>query len=144
MLKAAIAHLWFVTIHPFDDGNGRIARAIADWALARSRRPPAAQHVVAKSGASAYYDILSGLQVTLDITDWLRVVSRLSWIAQSRRRRPPGAVFRKAAFWDKHAEATINPRQQKMLNKLFDGFEGQADVNQVGDDRQVLAGYGRA
>ena len=129
VLKAAIAHLWFVTIHPFDDGNGRIARAIADWALARSEGSPQRFYSMSaqiRAERSAYYDILERTQKSaLDITDWLEWFLACLDRAITATETTLSAVFRKTTFWDKHAEATINPRQQKMLNKLFDGFEGK-------------------
>ncbi len=132
VLKAAVAHLWFVTIHPFDDGNGRIARAIADWALARSEGSPQRFYSMSaqiRAERSAYYDMLERTQKsTLDITDWLTWFLACLDRAISATETTLSAVFRKAAFWDKHAigeGGTINARQQKMLNKLFDGFEGK-------------------
>lgn len=132
VLKAAVAHLWFVTIHPFDDGNGRIARAIADWALARSEGSPQRFYSMSaqiRAERSAYYDMLERTQKsTLDITDWLTWFLACLDRAISATETTLSAVFRKAAFWDKHEigeGGTINARQQKMLNKLFDGFEGK-------------------
>ena len=132
VLKAAVTHLWFVTIHPFDDGNGRIARAIADWALARSEGSPQRFYSMSaqiRAERSAYYDMLERTQKSsLDITDWLTWFLACLDRAISATETTLSAVFRKAAFWDKHAigeGGTINLRQQKMLNKLFDGFEGK-------------------
>jgi Fic family protein len=128
-LKAALAHLWFVTIHPFDDGNGRIARAIADMALARSEG--SAQRFYSMSTQiqherNAYYDQLEATQKgDLDITPWL------DWFLGCLDRAFDGAeavlanVFEKARFWEKHARAPFNPRQSAMLNRLLDGFEGK-------------------
>ena len=129
VLKAALAHLWFVTIHPFDDGNGRIARAIADWALARSEG--SSQRFYSMSSQirverRAYYDMLERTQKsTLDITEWLVWFLACLDRAITATEATLGAVFRKAAFWDKHADGPINERQKKMLNKLFDGFDGK-------------------
>jgi Fic family protein len=129
VLKAALAHLWFVTIHPFDDGNGRIARAIADWALARSEG--SSQRFYSMSAQirverRAYYDMIERTQKsTLDITEWLEWFLACLDRAITATETTLGAVFRKASFWDKHADATINERQKKMLNKLFDGFDGK-------------------
>ena len=129
VLKAALAHLWFVTIHPFDDGNGRIARAIADWALARSEG--SSQRFYSMSSQirverRAYYDMLERTQKsTLDITEWLVWFLACLDRAITATETTLGAVFRKAAFWDKNAGGTINERQKKMLNKLFDGFDGK-------------------
>ena len=129
VIYAAIAHLWFVTIHPFDDGNGRMARAIADMALARSEG--SAQRFYSMSTQirqerSAYYDMLENTQKGgLDITRWLL------WFLDCLDRAFDGAeiilesVFRKARFWEKHGAANLNDRQRDMLNRLLDGFEGK-------------------
>jgi Fic family protein len=129
VLKAALAHLWFVTIHPFDDGNGRIARAIADWALARSEGSPQRFYSMSSQirvERSTYYEMLERTQKsTLDITDWLEWFLACLDRAVTATETTLGAVFRRAAFWDKRADGTINERQKKMLNRLFDGFEGK-------------------
>jgi Fic family protein len=129
VLGAAIAHLWFVTIHPFDDGNGRIARAIADWALARSEGSPQRFYSMSSQirvERSAYYEMLEHTQKsTLDITDWLVWFLACLDRAITATETTLGAVFRRAAFWDKRADGTINERQKKMLNRLLDGFEGK-------------------
>lgn len=129
LLKAGIAHLWFVTVHPFDDGNGRIARAIADMALARSEH--SAQRFYSMSAQirverDAYYGILEKTQKgDLDITPWL------DWFLGCLRRAIDGAqttlasVLTKANFWKVHAGEQFNERQRKILNRLFDGFEGK-------------------
>ena len=129
VLKAAIAHLWFVTIHPFDDGNGRIARAIADMALARSEG--SAQRFYSMSAQiraerGAYYDILESTQKgDLDITPWL------AWFLDCLDRAFDGteqilaSVFRKASFWEAHAATPMNDRQRAMVNRLLTGFEGK-------------------
>lgn len=129
VLKAGVAHLWFVTIHPFDDGNGRIARAIADMALARSEG--CAERFYSMSAQirqerNAYYDILEQTQKgDLDITPWL------SWFLACLGRAFDGAesasadVLAKARFWESHALDAINDRQRDMINRLLDGFEGK-------------------
>ena len=129
VLKAAIAHVWFVTIHPFDDGNGRIARAIADMQL--SRADGTAQRFYSMSAQirkerNAYYDILEATQKgDLNITDWL------SWFLNCLDRslkatdETLGAVLHKAKFWEHHAKTVLNNRQLLMINKLLDGFTGK-------------------
>jgi Fic family protein len=129
VLKAAIAHLWFVTIHPFEDGNGRIARAIADMALARSEG--SSQRFYSMSAQirverKAYYDILEATQkADLDITDWL------DWFLDCLDRAIAGAdatlaaVLQKARFWESLSGQPINERQRVMLNRLLNGFEGK-------------------
>ena len=129
VLKAAIAHLWFVTIHPFEDGNGRIARAIADMALARSEKSPQRYYSMSaqiRTERTAYYDILEATQKgDLDITAWL------AWFLGCLNRAIEGAgdtlstVLLKARFWEQRAGEAFNPRQRAMLNRLFDGFEGK-------------------
>ncbi|MBD3772330.1 MAG: Fic family protein [Rhodobacteraceae bacterium] len=129
VLKAGIAHLWFVTIHPFDDGNGRIARAIADLALARAEG--SAQRFYSMSAQirterKAYYDMLERAQKgDLDITPWLL------WFIGCLDRAFDGAetilasVMRKARFWESVAGQPLNERQRKVVNRLLDGFEGK-------------------
>ena len=129
VLKAAIAHLWFVTIHPFEDGNGRIARAIADMALARSEGSVQRFYSMStqiRHDRNAYYDQLEATQKSdLDITQWL------NWFLDCLDRAFDGAevvlanVFFKARLWEKHVQASLNPRQRDMLNRLLDGFEGK-------------------
>lgn len=129
VLKAGIAHLWFVTIHPFDDGNGRIARAIADLALARSEG--SAQRFYSMSAQirterKVYYDLLESTQkADLDVTPWL------GWFLDCLDRAFDGAeqalssVLAKARFWDQHANTVLNERQRAMINWILDGFEGK-------------------
>jgi Fic family protein len=129
VLKAALAHLWFVTIHPFDDGNGRIARAIADMALARSEQ--SAQRFYSMSAQirderSAYYDILEATQKgSLDITAWLEWFLACLDRAIEGAEETLGAILEKARFWE-HANALpLNERQKLMLNKMLDGLDGK-------------------
>lgn len=129
VLKAGLAHFWFVTIHPFDDGNGRMARAIADLALARSEE--SAQRFYSMSAQiraerSAYYKSLERSQKgTLDVSDWL------SWFLGCLGRAIHGAedtlalVLQKARFWETHGTEGVNPRQRLVLNRMLDGFEGK-------------------
>lgn len=130
VLKAGLAHLWFVTIHPFDDGNGRIARAIADMALARSE--DSSQRFYSMSAQirldrSGYYDVLERTQKSpdLDVTPWLE------WFLQCLSRAIEGAeqtlsdVLFKAEFWKQHAGQSFNDRQRDIINRLLDGFDGK-------------------
>jgi Fic family protein len=129
VIKAAVAHLWFVTIHPFDDGNGRIARAIADMALARSEQSTQRFYSMSaqiRQERNAYYDMLEATQKgTLDITNWIR------WFLECLERAFDGAdqmlgkVLAKAEFWRRHADASFNARQHDMLNRLLEGFTGK-------------------
>jgi Fic family protein len=129
VIKAALAHLWFVTIHPFVDGNGRIARAIADMSLARSE--DSAQRFYSMSAQirferTAYYDMLEATQKgELDITPWLEWFIGCLDRAFDGAEKTLAAIFQKADFWKKHAAAKINERQRDILNRLLDGFEGK-------------------
>ena len=129
MLKAGVAHLWFVTIHPFDDGNGRIARAIADMVLARSERSPQRFYSMSaqiRQERKEYYEILELTQKgDLEITRWLE------WFLACLGRAFDGAetilatVLSKARFWDQFAGAEFSERQRSMINRLLNGFEGK-------------------
>lgn len=129
ILKAGIAHLWFVTIHPFDDGNGRIARAIADLQLARS--DASAQRFYSMSAQirierNDYYDLLERTQRSgLNITYWLEWFLACLGRAITATETTLDAIFRKARFWDTHQTVLLNERQRYMINKLWDGFEGK-------------------
>ena len=129
VIRAALAHLWFVTIHPFDDGNGRIARAIADWALARSEGSSQRFYSMSsqmRAERKTYYDILENTQKAgLDVTEWMAWFLDCLGRAISGTESTLASVFRKARFWEKNAGKTINERQKLMLNKLLDGFEGK-------------------
>ena len=132
VLKAARAHLWFLTIHPFEDGNGRIARAIADLALARSEQ--SAQRYYSMSAQirierSDYYAILESSQKgTLDITPWLDwFLSCLGHAIASAQNTLDG-VLNRARFWESIQDAgdfALNERQRHMLRRLLDGFTGK-------------------
>jgi Fic family protein len=129
IVHAAIAHLWFVTIHPFADGNGRIGRALADMSLARSENSP--QRFYSLSGQirrdrAGYYESLEGTQKgDLDIT------ARLVWFIECFSKTVAAAeetcsgVLRKADFWQRYAPVSLSERQTKVLNRFLDGFEGK-------------------
>jgi Fic family protein len=129
VLKAGVAHLWFVTIHPFDDGNGRIARAIADMVLARSERSPQRFYSMSaqiRQERNAYYEILEATQKgELDITAWLEWSLDCLGRAFTHAETTLEAVLKKARFWDKHAGAAFNDRQRRIVNQLLNGFEGK-------------------
>jgi Fic family protein len=129
VLKAAIAHLWFVTVHPFDDGNGRIARAIADMALARSEGSTQRFYSMSaqiRTERKAYYDILEAAQKGgLDITGWLEWFLGCLDRAFNGAETILAAVLRKAHFWELHGGEPFNDRQRRILNRLLDGFEGK-------------------
>jgi Fic family protein len=129
VIKAALAHLWFVIIHPFDDGNGRIARAIADMALARSEG--SSQRFYSMSAQirverKTYYSVLENIQnETMDVTPWV------DWFLNCLGRAITGAqdvlasVLNKAKFWESVSQIPLNDRQRLILNKLLNGFEGK-------------------
>ena len=129
VLKAGIAHLWSVTIHPFDDGNGRIARAIADQALARSEHSARRFYSMSaqiRRERAAYFNLLETTQKGgLDVTQWL------AWFLACLDRAFDGAattletVLTKARSWELRAADDFNPRQRAIVNRLIDGFEGK-------------------
>ncbi len=129
VLKAGLAHLWFVTIHPFDDGNGRIARAIADMALARSENSPQRFYSMStqiRHERKAYYDILEKTQKgKLDITSWMEWFLACLGGAIDGAQITLSGVLAKARFWETVAGVTLNERQRLVLNRLLDGFEGK-------------------
>jgi Fic family protein len=129
LLMSGLAHLWFVTIHPFDDGNGRIARAIADMALARSEKSPQRFYSLSAQICLERKDYYSTLEWTQkgehDVTRWQ------TWFLECFERALDGAnetlktVLQKARFWESFAKAALNDRQVKVLNRVLDGFEGK-------------------
>lgn len=129
VLKAGIAHLWFVTIHPFDDGNGRIARAIADLALARSEATPQRFYSMSaqiRAERNKYYEMLERTQKgDLDITVWLLWFIGCLDRAFDRAEETLASVRQKAQFWESVSNQQLNDRQKKVINKLLDGFEGK-------------------
>jgi Fic family protein len=129
VLKAGLAHLWFVTIHPFDDGNGRIARAIADMALARSENSPQRFYSMSaqiRQERNAYYDILQDTQKgTLDITPWMDWFLGCLGRAIDGAQTTLGVVLAKARFWERMQRVQLNDRQRLVINRLLDGFEGK-------------------
>lgn len=129
VVKSAIAHFWFIIIHPFDDGNGRIARAITDMLLARSDETSQRFYSLSNQiliDRKKYYEVLQRNQHSNgDITEWM------SWFLNSLHQALSATesilqnVLRKIRFWEIHAETSINNRQRLMLNKLLDGFDGK-------------------
>jgi Fic family protein len=129
VIKAGLAHLWFVTIHPFDDGNGRIARAVGDMALARTEQ--SSQRFYSLSAQiqrerKDYYDMLEHTQKgALDVTEWLEWFLGCLLRAIQGAQEMLSAVLAKARFWQRWVGTPMNERQIKLLNKLLDGFEGK-------------------
>ncbi len=144
VIKAAIAHLWFVTIHPFDDGNGRIARAIADMQLARadgSNQRFYSMSAQIRTERNKYYSILEKTQKgNLNISDWMKWFFNCLMSALNATEKTLSKVLNKVNFWEKHANTTLNERQKKILNKLLDGFDGKlssskwAKINKCSSD----------
>lgn len=129
VLQAGVAHLWFVTIHPFDDGNGRIARAIADMVLARSESSPQRFYSMSaqiRQERKEYYEILESTQKgDLDITRWLEWFLACLGRAFDGAETILAAVLSKARFWEHFAGAEFSERQRNMINRLLNGFEGK-------------------
>lgn len=129
VMKSALAHFYFVTIHPFDDGNGRIARAIADLQLARADRTELRFYSMSSQiqrEKKAYYDTLEKCQRgSLDITEWMNWYLGCLRRAISESHTILGSVLERAEFWKRHAGVSFHERQRAMLNKLLDGFEGK-------------------
>lgn len=129
VMKAAVAHLWFVAIHPFDDGNGRLARTITDMLLARADAMPHRFYSMSAEilrERKAYYAVLEKTTTgTTDLTPWIE------WFLQTLRNAIERAevrvqrIVRKSSFWQRHREVAMNARQVKVVNMLWDGFEGK-------------------
>lgn len=129
VIKAAIAHFWFIIIHPFDDGNGRIGRAITDMLLARAESSGdrfysmSSQILVERK---RYYEVLQKVQhSTGDITEWLEWFLHCLKNAMLATEHTTQCILRKAEFWKLHENTSINERQRTILNMLFDGFDGK-------------------
>ena len=129
VLKAAIAHLWFVTIHPFDDGNGRISRTITDLFLARADEMPHRFYSMSaeiRKQRKGYYEMLEKTQKgSLDITNWLEWFLDCLEAALLDTEKSISTILQKAAFWDKYRLVSMNERQIKMVNLFWDGFDGK-------------------
>jgi len=129
LIKAGLAHLWFVTLHPFDDGNGRIARAVGDLFLARADGSPKRFYSLSaqiQREREAYYDILERTQKTsLDVTEWLMWLLDTLHRAVNQAQLTMDAVLAKTRFWQRWATTPLNERQVKLINRLLDGFDGK-------------------
>lgn len=144
VLKAAIAHLWFVTIHPFDDGNGRITRAITDMILARSDKSIRRFYSMSaqiRIERKQYYEKLEKTQKgNSDITEWILWFLKCLLNAIDSSEETLSKVFHKAEFWKLHFNTILNERQQKIINRLLDGFDGKlttskwAKINKCSQD----------
>ena len=133
VIKAAIAHFWFIIIHPFDDGNGRIGRAITDMLLARAEKSGERFYSMSSQilvERKRYYEILQKVQhSTGDITQWLEWFLHCLKKAMLATENTTQRILRKAEFWKLHENTSINERQRTVLNKLFDGFEGKLQTS---------------
>jgi Fic family protein len=132
LIKAGLAHLWLVTLHPFDDGNGRIARAVGDLFLARADGSPQRFYSLSaqiQRERRAYYDVLERTQkASLDVTDWLAWFLATLHRAVDQAQHTLDAVLAKTMFWQRWAapaSTPLNERQVKLVNRLLDGFEGK-------------------
>ena len=129
VIKSGIAHLWFVTIHPFEDGNGRIARAVGDMQLARAEKTSQRFYSLSdqiEHDKKSYYEILESTQKgSLNVTNWLVWYLESLTKALNRTEESLANVFVKANFWKKHSATILNQRQHNMINKLLDDFYGK-------------------
>ncbi|KAB7549723.1 Fic family protein [Verminephrobacter eiseniae] len=134
LVKAGLAHLWLVTLHPFDDGNGRIARAVGDLFLARADGSPQRFYSLSaqiQREREDYYDVLERIQKgPLDVTDWLSWFLGTLVRAVASAQTTLDAVLVKVRFWQRWAGTPLNERQVKLLNRLLDGFEGKLSSSQ--------------
>jgi len=148
LLRAAIAHFWFVTLHPFEDGNGRIARALTDMAMAQDDGQPMRYYSLSSqimAEREAYYDVLGrGQKGKGDLTEWLDWFLGCFCRAIDRSENLLATVLDKAAFWKAHHQTTLSERQRKVVNRLLDagkgGFEGGLTTRKY----VSLAGVSRA
>lgn len=133
LIKAAIAHLWFVTIHPFDDGNGRLCRTITEMMLARADGMTQRYYSLSSAilnNRKTYYEQLEQTQKgPLDITGWIAwfLVTLYQAIATSISKTD--SIIKKTEFWNRHADMIVNERQRKVINRLWDGFEGKLNTS---------------
>ena len=129
LIKAGLAHLWLVTLHPFDDGNGRIARAVGDLFLARADGSPQRFYGLSaeiQRQRKAYYDILERTQKqSLDVTEWLAWFLETLHRAVDQAQHSLDAVLARTRFWQRRVTTPLNERQVKLVNRLMDGFEGK-------------------
>ena len=148
LLRAGIAHFWFVTLHPFDDGNGRLTRTITDLALAQGEAQAIRFYAMSTSileDRAGYYRILeSGQRATLDITEWL------TWFLQTLLRSLQQAITRidsvlgKTRFWQAHRESDLSAEQIKVLNRLLDGGERGFEQGLSAGQYQAVAKVSKA
>lgn len=143
-IKAAVAHVWFVTIHPFDDGNGRLCRTITEMLLSRADKTPHRYYSLSSeimNQRKQYYEILEATQKgDLNITDWISWFLKALINALNSSIAKTDSLIQKVTFWDAHRDLPLNERQRKIINMLFDGFEGKlnsskwAKINKCSQD----------
>lgn len=128
-IMAAVAHLWFVTVHPFDDGNGRVSRTLADMMLARLDEDHSRYYSMSAEinrNKKSYYEMLERTQKgELDITEWILWFLDCLEKAIKRAFSLMGRTLQKGVYWEKFREKEVNDRQRKVINRLWDGFEGK-------------------
>lgn len=133
VLKAAVAHFWFIIIHPFDDGNGRIGRAITDMLLARSENSGDRYYSMSNQilvERKKYYEVLQKVQHSSgDITEWIGWFLKCLQNAMLSTEKTTQSIISKAEFWNLHERTPINERQRLMINKIFDGFDGKLQTS---------------
>lgn len=136
VMKAGMAHFWFITLHPLDDGNGRIARAIADMSLARSEGSSQRFYSLSsqiRQERSTYYDLLEQSQKgSLDITPWMRWFLECLGRAIDGAQETLGSILKKGRFWESLSTVALNERQRSVLNRLLDDFEGKLTTSKWG------------
>ena len=136
VLKSSIAYLWFITIHPFEDGNGRITRALTEMLLARSDKSVKRFYSMSSQiriQRKQYYEILEKTQKgTSEITDWILWFLECLKNSFESTSELLSKILIKAEFWKINSKTILNERQQKMLNKLLDGFEGKLTTSKWG------------
>ncbi len=136
VLKAAIAHLWFVSIHPFEDGNGRITRAITDMLLARSDKSVQRFYSMSaqiRAERKQYYEELEKAQKgNSDITEWILWILQCLIDAIDSTEETLSKILHKAEFWKLHSTTILNDRQQKIITRLLDGFDGKLTTSKWG------------
>ncbi len=128
LIKAAISHLWFITLHPFEDGNGRIARAITEMMLSRAEKTPYRFYSTSaqiQKDKNAYYDILERTQKgDLDITEWLQWFLKTLLLSIESSEELISKIIYKAQIWQNANQISIGEKERKILNMLLDGFKG--------------------
>lgn len=143
-IKAAIAHVWFVTIHPFDDGNGRICRTITEMLLSRADKTQHRYYSLSSEimlQRKCYYEILEVTQKgDVEITNWIAWFLQTLINALNTSISKTNSLIQKISFWNSHQNISLNERQQKIINMLFDGFDGKlnsskwAKINKCSQD----------